>query len=241
MNKRQIAALLVEAIGVFTLVLVVLNVSRYGLPFFTAIAAGVTIAVFYSAFSKVSGAHLNPAVTLGLFVARQVSVVRTLAYVAVQALAAVAAWQVYEYFTERTLKNATTELDWRILISEAVGAAIFGIAIAAVVTQKIKGYQAAYTVGAGFFLGATVAGLASNGVLNPAVALGARTFDVNYALGPVIGVIVGMLLVVYIIVPIFGATKTTTVAATKPSATKTAAAKKAPAKKKASAKKTTKK
>lgn len=247
MNKRQIAALLAEAIGTFTLVLVVLNVSRYGLPFFTAIAAGVTIAVFYSAFSKISGGHFNPAVTLGLFVSRQVSIVRTLAYVAIQALAAVAAWQVYEYFTERTLKNATTGLDWRILISEAVGAAIFGIALAAVLSQKIRGYQAAYTVGAGFFLGATVAGLASNGVLNPAVALGARTFDVNYALGPVIGVIVGMLLVFYVIIPIFGNDKTKSVAAAKAAApakakpaTKTATAKKAPAKKPAAKKKTKK-
>jgi glycerol uptake facilitator-like aquaporin len=244
MNKRQIAALLAEFVGTFTLVLVVLNVSRYGLPLFTALAAGVSVAVFVSAFSKVSGGHFNPIVTFGLFAIRQVSVLRTIGYLAAQALAAVAAWKLYEYFTERTLTNATTELDWRILTAEAVGGLIFGIAVAAVVTQKIEGYQAAYTVGAGLFLGLTVAGLASNAIVNPAVALGIRSFDINYLVGPIVGGILGMLLVAYLIVPIFGVgkTKVTAAASSAPAPAKPAVkAKKAPAKKTAAKKSTTKK
>jgi len=51
---------------------------------------------------------------------------------------ALAAWQLYEYFTQRTLKNATTSFDWRIVIAEAVGALIFAIGYAAVVYQKQK-------------------------------------------------------------------------------------------------------
>lgn len=201
MKQRHIAALLAEFIGTFVLVMVVLNVSRYGLPFFTAIGAALAIAGFTSIFIKISGGNFNPAITLGLFSIRKLTVMRTIAYLAVQFLAALAAWQLYEYFTQRTLKNATTPFDWRILIAEGIGALIFGVIFAGVVTEKLSGYQAAATVGIGLFLGATVAGLASAGLINPAVALGTRSFDVNYLVGPIVGAIVGMNLFVYAINP----------------------------------------
>lgn len=201
MKQRHIAALLAEAIGTFVLVMVVLNVSRYGLPFFTAMAAGLTIAAFYSAMLKVSGGHFNPAITLGMFAIRATTFVRTVTYIIAQALGAVGAWQLYEYLTQRSLKNATTALDWRILIAEAVGMIVFSVAVAAIVTQKTEGWQAAATIGTAYFLGLTVAGLASNAIMNPAVALGVRSFDINYFLGPVVGSIVGMSLYVYAINP----------------------------------------
>jgi aquaporin Z len=199
MKQRQIAALLVEAIGTFVLVMVVLNVSRYGLPFFTAIAAGVTIATFYSVGVKISGGHFNSAVTLGFFSLRQVTFVRTVAYLVAQAVGALGAWQLYEYFTQRTLKNATTTWDWRIAIAEMVGMIIFTIGFAAVVKQKLQGWQAAATIGTAFFLGLLVAGLASNGILNPAVAFGVRSFDLNYVLGPVVGALIGANLYYYVL------------------------------------------
>ena len=214
--------MLIEAIGTFVLVMVVLNVSRYGLPFFTAIAAGVTIATFYSIGVKISGGHFNPAVTLGFFSLRQISFVRTVAYLVAQALGALGAWQLYEYFTQRTLKNATTPWDWRVAIAEAVGMIIFTIGFAAVIKQKLTGWQAAASIGTAFFLGLIVAGLASNGILNPAVAFGVRSFDLNYLLGPVVGALVGMNLYWFVLEPAFR-TKTVKVAST---------AKKAPAKNK---------
>jgi len=235
MKQRHIAALLAEALGTFVLVLVVLNVSRYGLPFFTAIAAGVTIAVFVSAFKNISGGHFNPAVTLGLFSIRQVNFIRTVAYIVAQALGAVAGWKLYEYFTDRALKNATTPFDWRIFLAEAAGALVFSLGIGAVVTQKIQGWQAAATIGSALFLGVTVAGLASNGLINPALALGVRSFDLNYFLGPIVGFVVGSLLFAYILYPIFTVKKPGTAAkaaaAPKAETVVKAAPAKAPAKK----------
>jgi len=203
MKQRHIAALLIELIGTFVLVMVVLNVSRYGLPFFTAIAAGVTIATFYSVGVKISGGHFNPAVTLGFFSLRKVSFVRAVAYLVAQALGALAAWQLYEYLTQRTLKNATTPWDWRIFVAEMVGMVIFTIGFAAVVKQKLEGWQAAASIGTAFFLGLLVAGLASNGILNPAVAFGVRSFDLNYLLGPVVGALVGMNLYWFVLDGVF--------------------------------------
>jgi len=231
MKQRHIAALLAEALGTFVLVLVVLNVSRYGLPFFTAIGAGITVAVFTSAFKSISGAHFNPAMTLGLFSIRQVSFIRTVSYLVAQALGAVAGWQLYQYFTERTLKNATTPFDWRIFLAEAAGALVFSLGVGAVVTQKFQGWQAAATVGSSLFLGITVAGLASNGLINPAVALGVRSFDLNYFLGPVLGFVVGSLLFAYVLWPIFAPKATVAVAVKSPAALPKAPVKSAPAKK----------
>ena len=233
MKQRHIAALLAEAVGTFILVLVVLNVSRYGLPFFTAIAAGLSVAAFYSVFSLTSGGNFNPAVTLGLFSVRKLTFVRTICYLIAQALGALGAWQLYEYLTQRTLKNATTAFDWRIAIAEAVGMLVFALGFAAVVIQKREGWRAAATIGTALFLGMTVAGLASSGLVNPAVALGVRSFDVNYFLGPVVGGIVGFLIFAYVLTPIG---RKLSFAQITPTATK-----KAPAKKKATAKKRAKK
>lgn len=209
-KQRHIAALLAEFIGTFVLVLVVLNVSRYGLPFFTAIAAALSIAGFTSVFAKVSGANFNPAISLGLFCIRKLSIIRTIAYIAVQFLAGLAAWKLFEALTQNTLKNTTTSFDWRIFAGEAIGALIFGIVFAGVVKEKLSGYQAAATVGIGLFLGSTVAGLASLGVINPAVAVGSKMLDVNYALGPIVGSIVGMIVLAYVIHPIVRTMKATT-------------------------------
>jgi glycerol uptake facilitator-like aquaporin len=231
MKQRHIAALLAEAIGTFVLVLVVLNVSRYGLPFFTAIGAGVAVAAFYSIFATVSGGNFNPAITLGLFSIRKLTFVRTIGYLVAQAVGAVLAWQFYEYITGRTLKNSTSSFDWKILIAEAVGALIVGMAYAAVYVHKLVKWQAAATIGCGLFLAVTLAGLASNGLVNPALALGVRSFDINYFLGAVVGGIVGMLVFAYVINP--WERKPAKNAAAKVSTP----AKKATAKKKASSKK----
>ena len=255
MKQRYIAALLAEALGTFVLVLVVLNVSRYGLPFFTAIAAGVTVATFVSAFGKISGGHFNPAVSLGLFSIRQISFVKTVGYIVAQCVAAVGAWQLYEYFTQRPLKNTTTTFDWRIFLAEAVGTFIFMLGVTAAVTQAQKGWQKAATIGSALFLGITVAGLASNGLCNPAVALGVRSFDLNYFLGPVLGGVLAALVSAYVIYPIFGSRAANAnvavpvpvakpaaakaPAVVKPAASKPAAKKSAKATSKTSAKKST--
>jgi glycerol uptake facilitator-like aquaporin len=234
MKQRHIAALVAEALGVFVLTMVVLNVSRYGLPLFTAATAGVSIAMFISAVGYLSGGHYNPAVTLGLFSLRKVSFVRTIGYLVAQVLGAVAAWQLYEYLTERALTNTTTAFDWRIATAEAVGGVVFGLAIAAVVVRKVEGWQAAVTIGSALFLAITVAGLGSNGIVNPAVAVGVRSFDLNYFLGPVVGVIVGMNLFAYVLNPMDKKLKAS-------AATASAPVKAAPAKKSSTKKKTTKK
>jgi aquaporin related protein len=202
MKQRHVAALVAEALGVFTLVLVVLSVSRLGYPFFTAIAAGVTITLMVSAFIKISGGHFNPAITISRLAIKDVSALRAFGYVIAQVAAAFLAMKVYELLVDNKLVSSTGQFDWRVFLAEALGAVVFGAAVAAVVTQKYEGYQAAYTVGTGLFLGLLVASLASNAILNPAVAVGLKMTDVNYIFGPIVGSLVGFGLVAFIINPI---------------------------------------
>lgn len=210
MKQRHVAAVVAEALGVFTLVLIVLSVNRLGYPFFTALAAGVTIAVMVSAFGRISGGHFNPAISVSMLAIRQSSALRALAYIIAQVAAGFAALRVYEMLVDNKLTTSNGQFDWRVFLAEALGALIFGAAVAAAVTQKFEGYQAAYTMGAGLFLGIVVASLASAGVVNPAVAVGLKLTDVNYIFGPVVGALVGFGLVSFVINPVVVATKNAT-------------------------------
>jgi aquaporin Z len=233
MKQRHYVALLAEFVGTFALVAIVLNVSRYGLPFFTALGAGISIAVFYGAMAKFSGGHFNPAVTLAAFSIRQITFVRTVTYIIAQAVGAVAGWQFYEYLTERSLKNATTAFNWRVMLAELAGMVVFGLILGAVmVKQKYEAWQAAAIVGLAYFLGLTIAGLASNGILNPALALGVRSFDLNYLIGPVVGALIGFNLYRYVFVPVAEKSADARVVAAKPIVKASAPAKRSKAVKK---------
>ena len=91
-----------EFIGTFALIFVGVGVianhsgltSNAGL-LAVALAHGFTIAVMVAATAGISGGHLNPAVTFGLFVGGKISVSRSIAYWIAQLLGAiVAAWLV---------------------------------------------------------------------------------------------------------------------------------------------------
>ncbi|KAL8537208.1 hypothetical protein ACS0TY_012402 [Phlomoides rotata] len=67
--------------------------------FFVAIAHALVVAVMISAGFRISGGHLNPAVTLGLLVGGHITVVRSILYWIDQLLASVAASALLSYVT----------------------------------------------------------------------------------------------------------------------------------------------
>jgi glycerol uptake facilitator-like aquaporin len=198
MSKKTLAMLVAEAVGTFVLAAVVLSVTRYGLPIFTALAAAVAYGTMTTGLVSASGSHFNPAITLGLFSIRKINLSKTVAYVASQAVGAVLAWKLYEWFVDKPVTSVTGEFDWRVFTAEMVGMAIFAFVFAGVAMKKLEGHFASVTIGWGLFLGATVASLvAAAGVINPAVAisLGFRPDSVGYLgylLGPIAGAVVGM-------------------------------------------------
>lgn len=55
-----------------------------------ALAFGLAIGTLVQAFGHISGAHINPAVTIAFFVGNQISLLRTLLYVLAQLVGAIA-------------------------------------------------------------------------------------------------------------------------------------------------------
>ena len=190
--------LVAEFLGTGILTLVVLSVQRssIGAPYFIAIAAGLAIAAASLIFGSVSGSHFNPAITLGMWSARKIRTLPAISYVAVQLLGAWSAYGVYRYFVDADVQKITSDFSARILIAEAIGAFIFAVVWAAVSVQKLS----ASILGVGFTISSIAASAASIALLNPAVALGTRAWlpwgtDVagwgTYALGPIIGAVIG--------------------------------------------------
>lgn len=203
LERRKIAQVLAEFLGTAILMAIILAVgkSNVGIPYFVSLAAGLTIAVGTVVFGAVSGAHFNPAITLGLWTARRIRALKAVAFIAAQLLGAAIAYLLYSYLVNTTLQNAG-EYNPRILIAEAVGTFVFSLGWAAVVYRKLEGGKAAFAVGAALIVGILVASIGSAGLLNPAVALGAHSWVWGtYVLGPVLGAVIGFNLYALLFAP----------------------------------------
>ena len=196
-GRRKVAMVVAEFLGTGVLALVMLSVQRstIGIPYFVAVAGGLAVAALMYVFGTVSGAHLNPAITIGLWTARKVKTVPALIYLAAQLLGGWAAYGVYTYFVNSSLQRLGGHFTARILIAEAVGGFIFGLVWAAVAAQRL----AVSMAGVGYSIAIIVAAAASIGIVNPAVAISARAWEVTsstgwltYALGPVVGAVIAI-------------------------------------------------
>ncbi len=192
-KKQNIAAVVAELFGVVILVVSVYSmVARTSFPLFAALAAGLSLSVLVHTIGSVSGAQINPAITLGLWSIRKEKTGRALFFIAAQMLGGYAAWMLLQFFLGRDMESLAGKFEWKILIAEAVGAFVFGFGVASAVYQKYEGGKLAFTVGASLTIGILVASMGSNGVINPAVALGLQSFNWAYVVGPVIGSVFGM-------------------------------------------------
>jgi len=194
-GKRRAAAVVAEFLGTGALTLLILSVQRstIGVPFFVAIAAGLTVALMMFAFSDVTTGFFNPATTLAMWTARKLTAFAGISYIAAQMLGAWGAYALYKYFSNAPLQAVGGHYSTRILIAEAVGTAVFAFGFAAAVYQRYSAAVTASFAGLAFMLGIVAASSASIGLLNPAVALGIHSWVWGtYVLGPVLGAIVGV-------------------------------------------------
>jgi glycerol uptake facilitator protein len=201
LRRKRLAMLVAEFLGTGVLTLAVLSVQRsqLGLAYFVAIAAGLAVALLTYVFGAISGAHMNPALTLALWTARRVKTIPALTYVAVQLLGAWAAYGLYHYFVHTDVQAVTQAFSGRIMVAEAIGTMIFAMAWAAAAYNRIEEGRFAAIAGLSFALAVIVASAASVGLANPALAVGARAWEVfgengwgNYVLGPLLGAVIGV-------------------------------------------------
>lgn len=192
-NKLKVDQLVAEFIATFVLTSVVLGIStRSVFPFFIAAGAGLTVGLMVILLGSVSGAHANPAITFGLWSKRLIETDRAIAYIIAQVLGAVVALASYQYMVGKVINRPSQNFDWRIFAAEALGAGIFGFGVAAAVNLKLKGGVQGAAIGISLMLGILVASVASNGIVNPAVAVGVDSAGWEYIVGPLVGALIGM-------------------------------------------------
>lgn len=193
MVKSKIATLVAEFIGTFALTTAVLSMLTNGGDLFqTAVAAGFTLALMVLVIGPVSGAHINPAVTLSLWSVKQIETAKALAYWGAQFLGATAAWLLVDNARDTKLPQIAGSYDVNVFFAEMIGTLVFTFGIAAAVNRKYKGGQLAVAVGGSLTLGIFIAAaLGSNAVLNPAVAFGIQSWSWTYVLAPLVGGVLG--------------------------------------------------
>jgi aquaporin Z len=192
-----------EAFGTFILTLAVgLSIATSSvIP--TPVVAGLALTLLVYGMGGISGTHINPAVTIGLWSIKKIDWMEAIMYIVFQCIGASLAWLKLRYLISAvtpalnlSLTAANTMLTWE---AEALGALIFGFGIASVVYHKTPTDASGIVVGGSLLLGIVLASFGSNGILNPAVALGLSSLSFAYVLAPVIGMVIGMQLYRFLI------------------------------------------
>jgi glycerol uptake facilitator-like aquaporin len=208
----KLGALVAELAGTFALTTAVLYTSG------NVIIAAVAVVVLVTAFRRLSGGHINPAITVSLWASRQITGLRAAGYVVAQLLGAMVAVLVVTQFINSApvpQVDPTTGMpgvaphifmveklvgDWRPFLAEMLGAVVLGFGVAATKLGKREDLEAGWLVGGALLVGLIIASQGSSALLNPAVALGVSAYDVStnwwtvwvYALAPAFGASVGV-------------------------------------------------
>lgn len=175
---------IVELIATFFLVLIIGITAVLGLAGdFAPLAIGLGLTVLVYMGGHISGAHYNPAVTLGLYIRGRCKGNEVLPYVAAELIgAALAALVVTKIYAGEVLLNdkATVITQWvpgatsPIIASEALFTFLLVFVILNVTTSKNTSGNQYYggAIGMTFLVGVFAVGSISLGAFNPAITAG---------------------------------------------------------------------
>lgn len=134
LDNNVINIVLAELAGTFVLVMVALLSFKEIMPLYV----GLTVAVLVLAVGAVSGSHLNPAVTFGLWSVKKVKALLVPFYWGAQFLGAMAAVVVLNAIagSKQALDfSHFTEFSWPIFLVELVGTAVFLFGLTSVLNR----------------------------------------------------------------------------------------------------------
>lgn len=183
-------ALIAESIGCGTLTLAVLVGLNGSTPMPVPLMAGLTLLLFVYTIGSVSGSHINPAVTIGLWSIKKIQLTDAAQYIVAQIVGALVAVLLVSLLG-LTVSIPMVGHSITILYTEVLGTAVLVFGISGVVYKKVDAAAAGIVIGGSLLLGISIASSASNGVLNPAVAIGIQSISWMYLLGPIVGGILG--------------------------------------------------
>lgn len=189
-------ALGAELVGTFLLAGVV--IAGQGQPIFVLFAfAGVVITL-----GAISGAHVNPAITIGALVTRRIGWLRAVGYIIAQCMGAALAYIVLSNFisganaasASGAYGQAAPALfaaadiaklpgkEWFVFFSELTGTAILGLALANATRELKDRVAAAFTAGLGIFIALMIAVSAASyvgatAIINPAIAIALHAYS----------------------------------------------------------------
>jgi len=209
-KRLALRSCLAELIGTFCLVFagcgaIIIDAKSHGQVTHVGIAIsfGLVIAVMVYAIGHISGAHINPAVSLAFALTRHFPVRLLVGYWAAQALGAVLAATALR-LTFGNLVHLGTTLpaggDGQSLLLEGVMTFILMFVIMAVATDnRAVGQAAALAIGGAILLDAMFGGPISGASMNPARSFGPALVSGTwghlwvYVLGPAVGAVAGAL------------------------------------------------
>lgn len=188
MSKLSVA-LQAEFVGTFALILIGAGAGALQVGGLTgvALAHGLVIVAFAYAYGHLSGAHFNPAVTFGLWVAKEIDAKRAAAYVLVQLLGGIAGAFVLRFL----LGGAESGLGATLLAQGVTP--VRGVVLEAVLTFFLvntvlnaavsgkAGNLAGLAIGLTLTFAILMGGPLTGGSLNPARSLGPAVASGNFA------------------------------------------------------------
>lgn len=212
-----VGALIAEFIGTFLLVASIIAVQ--GQPLFVAFAlVGIVLVV-----GGLSGAHVNPALTVGAWVTGKMKSLRAVGYIVAQVLGAILAFVVLNAFLKGSesataasapalyhAASITSGKEWYVFFAELLGTTILALGFASALRDKRDKIVSAFTYGMALLIGLLIAGsitalfltVQNTGLtfLNPAVAIATNGLAWSvwpiaiYILAPFVGGIIGFIL-----------------------------------------------
>ncbi len=181
--------------GTFLLTLIVALSLTHIFVVPTAILAGLVLMFAAYTIGSTTGAHINPAITLGFLSVRKISFIDAIGYIIAQVAGALLALVVVQYGTH-AVPVIAVDMTSAVFFAEMLGALFFGFGIASIVYERVHTMFDGLVAGLSLFLGIAIASMiGSNGVLNPAVALGIHSVNVLYIVAPIVGVVIGFWIV----------------------------------------------
>jgi MIP family channel proteins len=220
MYSKLSTSLLAEFIGTFALIFIGAGAGALGVGGLVgvALAHGFVIVGFAYAYGHISGTHINPAVTIGVWTAGKIETVRALSYIAVQLLGGVVgAFALAHVLGGIQTGLGATTLNHALQVGAAGGVTInvtpaMGAVLEAILTFFLvnavmnAGISGKATIPGGLAIGLTLAfcilmgGPLTGASLNPARTFGPAVVTNNFAdlwvyfVGPIAGAVVAGLL-----------------------------------------------